>query len=283
MRESTECSLVRDLLPLSIEGLVSEESAKLIQAHLEICKKCGNYREELLEDKKEREDKEQAIERRFVRTLKKWRYEMLGLFIGVFVVLGVVLLLLFNPFSAAGQGEEVYTVKEHYEDVQDYGKQNYTGIAGLSLFPESDAVSTAIQEFYYDCKGQKLYQAYQIYLKCVYEEDAYEAEKQRLLQVTDEFTGRGIVYSEKETYLPCISAMLYDEGFEYALLDEAEYTIIYIYLQGIDRREVVFNNAYLPADYGQAGYYFETEREAFRIYPTEWEKMNEETKSKETN
>ena len=42
--------------------------------------------------------------------------------------------------------------------------------------------------------------------------------------------------------------------------------IIYIYLQGLDRRELVFREEYLPKDYGQRGDFFETEREAFCIY-----------------
>lgn len=70
--------------------------------------------------------------------------------------------------------------------------------------------------------------------------------------------------------------MLYDEGYEYALLSEEEYKIIYIYLQGIDRRELVFEEKYLPKDYGQKGYFMETEREPFRIYMTDEERMRYE-------
>ena len=51
---------------------------------------------------------------------------------------------------------------------------------------------------------------------------------------------------------------------------------IYIYLQGIDRRELVFEEKYLPKDYGQMGHFMETEREPFRIYMTDEERMRYE-------
>lgn len=277
MGENIDCSVVKDLLPLSLEGLTSDESENLVQIHLQTCKKCRKYREELINEKQEMESSEKENDKRIFMALKRRRYEMIGLIAGILSVLGVILLLWFQPFSPAKNGEEVYPVKEHYEQPADYGNQDYQGIAGLALFPQSEGISGNIEEFYYDCKGQKLYQAYQIYLKCSYDKEAYEMEKNRLLNLTDESTGRGTVYSEEETFLPCVYAMLYDEGYEYALLDKENGIIIYIYLQGIDRREVVFRKEYLPTDYGQAGYYFETERDPYRIYQTEWEKMNNET------
>lgn len=138
-------------------------------------------------------------------------------------------------------------------------------------------MSGQVEKFYYDCKGSKIYQTYQIYLECSYTATEFLQEKERLLSVTDEKTGRSVQYSEEENDLPCVYAMLYDEGFEYALLSEAEYKVIYIYLQGTDIRQLYFNRKYLPKDYGQAGYAFETEREAFRIYPTDQEEFFDET------
>ena len=90
--------------------------------------------------------------------------------------------------------------------------------------------------------------------------------RRTVLNITDKNTGRKVGYSEMETALPFIYAMLYDEGYEYALLSDQECMIIYIYLQGMDRRELAFREEYLPKDYGQRGDFFETEREAFCIY-----------------
>lgn len=275
LKNNIDCSLVRDLLPLSLEGLAGEESQRFLQMHLQDCKRCQSFLEECMRDNDEKKELERKKENAVLRTLKKWRYEMLGLMIGIFLVLALIVLVIGFTFFPGEETQEVYSVKEHYEQVSDYGKQEYRGISKLALFPESDGISGDLEVFYYDCKGNGLYQSYQIYLECTYEEQAYVAEKERLLNIEDKETGRKAVYSEEENKLPCVYAMLYDEGYEYALLSDEECKIRYIYLQGIDRRELNFEPKYLPMDYGQGGYYFETERDAYRIYQTDEERMKE--------
>lgn len=266
MKNHLECSVARDLLPLSLEGLTGEESEHFLQMHLQECKKCRNFREELLIENEEKAASEQIEENKVLRTLKRWRYEMLGLVIGIFSVFTLIVLVIGIALFRGNNTQEDYSVKEHYEEASDYGKQDYRGISKLALFPEDIGVSGKVEDFYYDCKGGQLYQNYQIYLECSYEKHAYLAEKERLLNITDKATGCQVVYSEEENQLPCVYAMLYDEGYEYALFSDEECKIRYIYLQGIDRRELHFDVQYLPKDYGQAGDYFETERDAYRIY-----------------
>lgn len=275
MKANTDCNIVADLMALSLDGLTSEESEQLIQEHIQTCKKCQRYKENLVLERQEKEKNEQENDKKIFRALKRWRYELIGLVLGIFFVVAFIVIILFQPFSG-NKDEEVYPVKEHYEQTTDYGKQDYKGIAGLALFPDDEDVIGQIAEFYYDCKGNKLYQEYQIYLECIYEKESYKVEKQRLLQITDKNTERKVGYSEEEASIPCVYAMLYDEGYEYALLSEEEGKIIYIYLQGIDRRELVFEEKYLPKDYGQKGHYMETEREPFRIYMTDEERMRYE-------
>ena len=275
MKANTDCNIVADLMALSLDGLTSEESEQLIQEHIQTCKKCQRYKENLVLERQEKEKNEQENDKKIFRALKRWRYELIGLVLGIFFVVAFIVIILFQPFSG-NKDEEVYPVKEHYEQTTDYGKQDYKGIAGLALFPDDEDVIGQIAEFYYDCKGNKLYQEYQIYLECTYEKESYKVEKQRLLQITDKNTERKVEYSEEEASIPCVYAMLYDEGYEYALLSEEEGKIIYIYLQGIDRRELVFEEKYLPKDYGQKGHYMETEREPFRIYMTDEERMRYE-------
>ena len=41
----TTCGIVKDLLPLYIDGVCSEESKALVQAHLSECEKCQKYHE----------------------------------------------------------------------------------------------------------------------------------------------------------------------------------------------------------------------------------------------
>ena len=60
---SKECGIVEDLLPLYHDGVCSQESQELVEAHLEQCEKCrkmlGQIDMELLEKTAEKSDVEQ--------------------------------------------------------------------------------------------------------------------------------------------------------------------------------------------------------------------------------
>ena len=44
MKQNIPCEMIRDLLPLYVEGLTSEESSRQIEAHMETCEDCrGRY------------------------------------------------------------------------------------------------------------------------------------------------------------------------------------------------------------------------------------------------
>lgn len=47
---NNSCNIIRDLLPLYIEGLTSEESNKFIEEHVKECKDCSKLLEEMKED-----------------------------------------------------------------------------------------------------------------------------------------------------------------------------------------------------------------------------------------
>ena len=38
--EKISCNIARDLLPLYIEGILSEETAQVVEMHLQTCKSC---------------------------------------------------------------------------------------------------------------------------------------------------------------------------------------------------------------------------------------------------
>lgn len=53
MKNSIECNLVKDLLPLHRDGLASKESIKLVEKHLNQCEECSNRYIELKKSSKE--------------------------------------------------------------------------------------------------------------------------------------------------------------------------------------------------------------------------------------
>ena len=161
------------------------------------------------------------------------------------------------------------TPVEYTKDVADYGEfKGYKGISKLALFPEAKELDeTVIQRYVYECDQNSLYQECQIYLECQYTEAAYGAEKERLQEIVGQDTGLAVVYSEKDFAYPAVYAMINSENCnEYALFLEDEHKIIYVYLQGmVDRRELYFEEKYLPLEYGQHGMEFE-DAEPYSIY-----------------
>ncbi|MBO7334159.1 MAG: zf-HC2 domain-containing protein [Lachnospiraceae bacterium] len=261
MQNEMDCKVARDLMPLHLEGLLSDESEEFLARHLDSCEKCraelnrikDNIENGIIEEKKK--------ENRFVKAVKRYRHVLIGLIIGI--VLAVLLII--GGFVALGHqiskatGVEASTLT----DPKDYRTADYRGIAKLMLFPDKAEVSDNIKEYYYDCGGGDMYQIYIIRLNCKYTAEEFAREKERLLSVKDK---KQAVYDEEEFSLPAVCAMMYGDGFEYAVLNEGACEIDYIYLQGADRRNIPFDKKLIPKDYGQHGWNFENEREPFSIY-----------------
>lgn len=100
MRHEDECALVRDLAPLYMEDLVSEETARVIREHLETCGECKEQYETLAAGMEQEEQKKEARERTEIDYMRKVRrYQRSNLALG-----GVVSFLLgfFGPCILLG-------------------------------------------------------------------------------------------------------------------------------------------------------------------------------------
>lgn len=265
--QQQECMIVRDLLPSYVEELTSDNTKAFLEKHMKECSKCRSFYQDLIEEYEEQKALESGRDKRFLYKLKYYRYQVLGAFLGIGLSLGLILLSVFYGIltSREKNDTEVFTSR-----IADYGKNDdYYGQSELSMFPSKDFVKEngEIMEYIYDCSGQKLYQTCQIYLECMYAQEAYIAEVTRLKQMTNEDTSLPVIYSPDAYEYPAIYAMKNaDICNEYALLLEEEQKIIYIYLQGIvDRRDLHFEEKYLPKDYGQNGMNYE-DVESYNIY-----------------
>ena len=101
-----ECSIVRDLLPLYAEGMLSEDSAAFVKEHLDTCKECRALSAGEEPSAPTDADTEQRTgEAGVLRTLKKKlrKQTWCAIFITAAVVLRVTLMLRLNPISAAEQ------------------------------------------------------------------------------------------------------------------------------------------------------------------------------------
>ncbi|MCH5287774.1 MAG: zf-HC2 domain-containing protein [Christensenellaceae bacterium] len=90
-----ECNIVKDLLPLYIDGAVSEDSRKLVEEHTAICESCGRERREMMLALPENAERhvEQDVLAKAARKLRR-KHMLRGMLLTIAgLVLGVLLFL----------------------------------------------------------------------------------------------------------------------------------------------------------------------------------------------
>lgn len=87
-----KCEIIRDLLPLYIDGLTSKESNQEIEKHLKNCEECQKYYQEMTGDIDNFSviTNEEIEDVNLIKKIKKKnRKKALGIFVGAFVLSGV--------------------------------------------------------------------------------------------------------------------------------------------------------------------------------------------------
>lgn len=90
-----ECNIVKDLLPLYIDGAVSEDSRKLVEEHTAICESCGRERREMMLALPENAERhvEQDVLAKAAKKLRR-KHMLRGMLLTIAgLVLGVLLFL----------------------------------------------------------------------------------------------------------------------------------------------------------------------------------------------
>lgn len=89
-----KCEIIRDLLPLYIDGLTSKESNQEIEKHLKNCEECQKYYQEMTGyiDNFSVITNEEIEDVNLIKKIKKKnRKKALGIFVGAFVLSGVLM------------------------------------------------------------------------------------------------------------------------------------------------------------------------------------------------
>ena len=104
MKNNVPCALIRDLVPLYAEDLVSDETRKELEAHIQECKECKAYYERAtkeMECEKVEEIKQEAMEINYMKRIHAYqkRNALLGgivsFLLGVFLPVGLLGLSVF--------------------------------------------------------------------------------------------------------------------------------------------------------------------------------------------
>lgn len=173
----------------------------------------------------------------------------------------------------------VFLESEQYETTNqsDYGE--YSGhiekekddlFSKLYIFPNEIANGVTVNQYYYYCDNASLDNSYKIYLECTYSQNDFAKEAERLSKLQTEYNGetKNIIVANNGFHFPAYVAV-YEEKlntYEYALVDEENSKIIYIYAQicGLDKE--IIDNIYLPVDFKVPSELEDKGWEGFNLY-----------------
>ena len=166
------------------------------------------------------------------------------------ILFSVFLIVLALALSNLAKGD----TRERSQDTADYRKwsvpEKYTHFL---IFPEEIPAEAEEVEYYYQYESGWDRPMSQIYLSYRLNENAYATEQERLssLNYTDR-TGenRSVEYDTASFGYPAyVTIAGYDFCYEYALLNEKEHTIVYIYAMNTVSDDLQFNDEFLPNYY----------------------------------
>lgn len=168
--------------------------------------------------------------------------------VSILVCVAMIAIVLFFTKSMVGD------VDVSTDDIADYGQwdlsKEYTQ---LSVFPAEIPASATEVSYRYKYQSGYNRPMCQIYLECTLDQQEYEAEVERLrnLSYTTAAGETNLVqYDEENFSYPAYVTMLgYDFAYEYALVNEQSRTIVYIFSMNTLEKDVKFDDSYLPEDF----------------------------------
>ncbi len=249
-----DCDVIRDLLPLYAENMVSDKSRELIVSHFDECEECRKQYEAMSEPEPKAEFSKEPAEsfQKYVRKSKFRHGVKIALITAAIVaaaftarLIAVGGLVAFLALDSALARIEVDTDVNNYSQYMgENAKSEYRNKWGLdeSIFPSAINADMDVKEYkmvYYNPWDAQ----YLSYLTVEYDDAAYAAELERLQSyASTEYIGYYSVtgFSEDAPLL----AMYADDyhGFIYAIdTPDAENAVTYV--------EIIFCNYFMDLDY----------------------------------
>lgn len=249
------CEVVKDLMPIYIDNVCSEESREVVKEHMVECEKCREYLSELKSTESIEASVNNFEEEHQVESLKSVKKKMKkrttiiviaaaigGVILQHLIVGGIALgLVAFSNYTAK---VETYTDIRKYEElIGENAKEEFRGKWGMdeTILPAKITQDMNVKEFsltYYNPWDAQ----FVTYLTVEYNEKDYNEEIKRLeakgvekyegyYSVTGEPNGYDIVAMDSDDY----------QGFVYALIPEnGKNTVTYV--------EIIFCNYFLDLD-----------------------------------
>lgn len=161
-------------------------------------------------------------------------------------------------------------------DIQTYGSFRKYLPAGqdiaYAIFPENIPFSAENINYIFEYKETLLDPEIQLYLEYELSTEDYYKEIERIKEVKIKQTVKPDFSKSNYLYPAYVAVENYDSGFEYVMLDEKNYRLIYVYLKFYnDKKKIQFDLSYLPNNWVDNDeitlpYIFQSESKGFSIY-----------------
>jgi hypothetical protein len=157
------------------------------------------------------------------------------------IVLGIILSYVCYHF--------IYGTRITSREGEAYHKLEGKGVySPLAVFPSAD-MDTVSQDFYYQTRDEIFAATCQIYLENQYTREQYEAETERLRNLEFSYQDQtNMLYQDEENYcsVAYVAMANWIDRYEYAITLDDSNTIIYVYLQNMDAKDIHMQSDYLP-------------------------------------
>lgn len=247
-----DCDIIKDLLPLYIEQLVSEKSRVEIEEHIKECDNCRKFYQELNMPQPQIQYSREPAEsfKKYVKKKKtRWGFKIASITAAIVILVVVVRLMAIGGLLAFISLDGMQAKISEDTDISHYSwymgenaKENYVVKWGMdeSIFPKEITSDMQVADYkmvYYNPWDAQ----YLSYLVVEYGKEAYQAEVERLKSYeSKEYIGYYGAEGFREGYhLLAMEADSY-QGFVYALAT-GENKIIYV--------ELIFCNYFMDLDY----------------------------------
>ncbi len=161
--------------------------------------------------------------------------------VAVVIVLGIILSYVCYHF--------IYGTRITSREGEAYHKLEGKGVySPLAVFPSAD-MDTVSQDFYYQTRDEIFAATCQIYLENQYTREQYEAETERLRNLEFSYQDQtNMLYQDEENYcsVAYVAMANWTDRYEYAITLDDSNTIIYVYLQNMDAKDIHMQADYLP-------------------------------------
>lgn len=277
---NTLCSVAATLYPSYLERLTSPASNEFLETHIKECPHCrkslrisgdasGSPTIAAMSPAATNAVAiypvaDTATNLSEVSYLRRYRKLFFATVSGVFLGVLLFALLLANTIYGANHIFKIITNQKitRVKSTASYREwDSYQGISDFSIFPKDLSGCKTVNDYFYQCNSSSFFTELQLYLDCTYTPETYETEKVRL---------QAIAQTDSEQSLfaqpACYTMLFYKSACEYAVFLEEEHRILYVSLKNIARNEIVFDETYLPLDYGNFGSPPENQAKPYCIY-----------------